>query len=487
MDILHLAAECYPAAKVGGLADVAGSLPRYQRKEGIAASVLIPGYGTPWLRESGREVVWSGTVANLYDCRIERITGAELGFDLYAAEIPELFGGGEIYGGATSHGGNRTGEAERFIAFQRAALRWIEGRKASFDIVHCHDHHAGLVPFMMTRCPLFDALASVPTVLTVHNAEYQGRYDWGKVALLPAFPPEESGLLEWGDSLNSLAAGLKCCWRITTVSPTYLRELRRRGSGLERLFVQEKRKSTGILNGIDTREWDPSRDPGIHRTYGSADAAEGKRANREYLCWQILEGSLEPSEDAGPLFSFIGRLVPGKGADLLPDLIADFMVREANARFLVLGTGNEELEERFRSMREWYGAGRSRRFAAVLAYDERLAHLIYAASDFLIMPSRVEPCGLNQLYSMRYGTIPVVRDTGGLSDTVRDLKEPGGYGITFGEFALEPAVKAVERALALHRQNARMEQLRREVMAKDFSWNASARSYITLYNELLKP
>ncbi len=487
MDILHLAAECYPAAKVGGLADVAGSLPRYQRKEGVAASVLIPGYGTSWLRERGREVVWSGTVANLYHCRIEKITGADLGFDLYTAELPGLFGGGGIYGGTPSRGGEKAGEAERFIAFQRAALRWMIGGEISFDLVHCHDHHAGLVPFMMTRCPLFGELASVPTVLTVHNAEYQGRYDWEKVALLPAFPPGESGLLEWGDSLNSLAAGLKCCWRFTTVSPTYLRELRRRGSGLERLFEHEKGKSTGILNGIDTGEWDPSRDPSIHRNYGSADAAEGKRANREYLCRQSLEGKLDPREEAGPLLSFIGRLVPGKGADLLPDLIADFMNRNANARFLVLGTGNEELEERFRSMREWYGGGASRRFAAVLAYDERLAHQIYAASDFLVMPSRVEPCGLNQLYSMRYGTIPVVRDTGGLSDTVRDLEEPGGYGITFGEFALAPAVKAVERALALHRQAERIEQLRREVMGKDFSWNASARSYINLYNQLLKP
>lgn len=473
MNVLHLSAECYPAAKVGGLADVAGALPRSLREEGAGASVLIPGYGTPWLKGRNRETVFSGIASNRYDFRIQRVE-ADLGFDLFTVDMPGLFEGPEIYGGRG---------AEAFIAFQRAALRWMAEAEPGFDIVHCHDHQTGLVPFMMTRCPVFDSLASIPTVLTVHNAQYQGRYEWDKVALLPAFPPGESGLLEWGDALNSLAAGLKCCWRITTVSPSYMMELRQHGGGLERLFDRERQKSTGILNGIDTREWDPATDPRIARNYTAEDVNAAKKSNREELCRRF---GLPPREHPGPVISYIGRLAREKGADLLPDLVSDFLDRGAEVTFLVLGTGDPALEKRFRGMREWYG-GELRRFAAVLEYDERLARQVYAGSDFLIMPSRVEPCGLNQLYSMRYGTIPVVRDTGGLSDTVKDLSGSGGYGITFGPFTLEAGVEALDRALRLYRDTARMKRLRREVMGKDYSWNASARAYINMYNQLLSP
>ncbi|MDZ7771821.1 MAG: glycogen/starch synthase [Balneolaceae bacterium] len=500
MKILHLSAECHPAAKVGGLADVVGALPRYQREEGVEASVIMPCYQTPWLRdraaaartvcegvipaEEGRKTGLEGTERGeqvpARPFRVLQIEEPGLGFDLYAVELEGLFEGEGIYPGPGDPARGVPGEAGHFIAFQRAVLDWVWEERPGFNLLHCHDHHTALVPFMTSRCPRYGDLAQMPTVLTVHNAQYQGRYDWEKTALLPDFDPSDSGLLEWGDTLNSLAAGLKCCWHITTVSPTYLQELGRRSAGLERLFRIERDKSTGILNGIDTREWDPSADPHIHYNYDSGDLENGKERNKAFL----LRQTGLPQADAGrvPLISFIGRLVGEKGADLLPDLFADLLDREVPVRFLLLGTGDPALHERFRAMSRWYGEQGS--FSAVIDYNEALAHQIYAGSDFLLMPSRVEPCGLNQLYAMRYGTLPVVRSTGGLRDTVTDHSEEGGCGIVFEEFTLEAAAEALDRAVALYSEAGRMGELRRRVMKKDYSWNASAIAYIELYERM---
>lgn len=487
MNVLHLSAECHPAAKVGGLADVVGALPRYQAGEGVGASVIIPHYNTPWLRERGpgARTDFEGELpgeggAPARSFRVLHFGEPDLGYELYTVDIGGLFEGEGIYPGPGDPARGVPGEAEHFIAFQRAALEWVLDAAPAFDLLHCHDHHTGLVPFMASRCPRYGRLARLPTVLTVHNAQYQGRWAWEKTALLPDFDPEDSGLLEWGDALNSLAAGLKCCWQITTVSPSYLEELTSRGAGLERLFRHEREKATGILNGIDTRQWDPAADPHIHYNYDAGDLEDGKARNKAFL---LRQAGL-PQSGAGrvPLVSFIGRLVGEKGADLLPDLFADLLDREVPVRFLLLGTGDPALHERFRAMGEWYGDSGS--FSAVIDYNEALAHQIYAGSDFLIMPSRVEPCGLNQLYAMRYGTLPVVRATGGLRDTVADFSEPGGYGVVFEEFTLEAAVEALERALALYGEPGRMQMLRRRAMGKDYSWNASAKEYIELYRSL---
>jgi len=478
LNIFHLSAECYPAAKVGGLADVVGSLPKYLRGQGVEASVIIPKYGTEWIKNQKFESVFSGKVGlddSTFSYSVEKEVGDSLGFPLYVAAIPKLFERAGIYGDPESSWGYED-EADRFFSFQIAALKWINSLANKPDVIHCHDHHTALIPFMMTQCGRFKTLKKIPTVVTVHNAEYQGSYSHEKQKLLPDFDELKVSLLDWGGRLNSLAAGLKCCEQITTVSPSYMKELRHNSSGLESLFAVKQNKSRGILNGIDESVWNPQTDRYLEHHYVVESISEGKKANKEVLCDEFNFDSERP------LISFIGRLVAEKGADLLPDLFASVLKSDKNVSFLVLGTGFPELHERFEKMSgEFVGF-----FDASLHYNEKLAHQIYAGSDFMIMPSRVEPCGLNQMYAMRYGTIPIVREVGGLKDTVHDISEAGGCGITFQEFTLEDARQALGRALKLYGTKKEFYDLRKKNMMLDYSWNASAKKYIKMYSQLIK-
>lgn len=478
MKIFHLSAECYPAAKAGGLADVVGSLPKYLRSRKMEAAVVMPRYATDWIGRQQYETVFEGSIPMGYReiaFRMVKEAKGILGFPLYMVDIPLYFDRESIYVDPRTGAGYED-EAERFIAFQKAALQWIKSLEQRPDIIHCHDHHTGLVPFMMTQAMPFRMLESIPTVLTVHNAEYQGIYGHEKQQLLPPYNLHKSGLLDWDGMLNSLAAGLKCCWQITTVSPSYMRELRNHSSGLERLFAHEKQKSRGILNGIDTNVWDPQADTYLDHHYSADTLKTGKRSNKKELCEQF---GLSPDR---PLVSFIGRLVGEKGADLLPDLFSKVLDQGREVSFMVLGTGDPELHDRFRAMSDRYMGF----FDASLSYNEQLAHQIYAGSDFMVMPSRVEPCGLNQMYAMRYGTVPVVRNIGGLKDTVIDIGGKGGYGFTFDEFSLEAALHAVQRALEWYEQKPAFDETRKRLMKLDFSWNVSAASYIELYKQLIE-
>lgn len=478
MKILHLSAECYPAAKVGGLADVVGSLPKYLCKSGVKASVAMPKYGTAWIQNQNFEPIFTGCFTmdeNRVQFSVQKTTSVDLGFPLYMVDIPGYFDRPGVYGDP-QEGTAYDDEAERFIAFQRAVLEWVKSMREQPGVVHCHDHHTGLVPFMMTQCRIFDSLKHIPTVLTVHNAEYQGIYSHQKQRLLPQFNLENVGLLDWNGALNSLAAGLKCCWQITTVSPSYMKELRQESNGLERLFAGEQQKSCGILNGIDEEVWNPAEDPFLTYHFTKETAIDGKKANKESLCDRFGFKSNRP------LISFIGRLVHEKGADLLPNLFTSIIQQQHDVSFIVLGTGNLDLHERFSAMNDRFVGF----FDASLHYNEKLAHRIYAGSDFMIMPSRVEPCGLNQMYAMRYGTVPIVHNVGGLKDTVRDLNQPDGYGICFDSLTLEAAQEAIERALTLYLKKESFANVRGKIMQLDFSWNASAEKYIAMYKQLIK-
>jgi starch synthase len=310
----------------------------------------------------------------------------------------------------------------------------------------------------------------------VHNAEYHGAYDRGKGHLLPNFDDHNFGLLDWDGKLNCLAAGLKTCWQITTVSESYMEELSYNSNGLEWLFQSEQQKSRGIINGIDTNVWNPDDDPMIAHSYNKRKTADGKRKNKKVLCDEF---GLDPQY---PTISFIGRLVREKGADLLPDLFRSFLESEQSVNFIVLGTGDRELHHQFESMSNRFIGY----FDATLDYNESLAHQIYAGSDFMIMPSRVEPCGLNQMYCMRYGTVPIVRNVGGLKDTVLDISRDDGYGFTFNDFTFHAAHDAVQRAIDLFKDGRKMAGIRKRIMNLDFSWNASAKEYIKMYTELIE-
>lgn len=478
MKIIHISTECYPVAKVGGLADVVGSLPKYLIDEGEYAEVIMPKYANNWTLEHKFETVYSNSF-NFWGeeivFEVQNLTNNKLGFPLYVINIPGKFDRPGVYIDPWS-GHPYWDEKDRFISFQIAALEYINSTEVLPDIVHCHDHHTGLIPFMMSECNRYRELAEIPTLITVHNAEYQGKYDIDSYKLLPAFNIDKLGLLDWDGALNSLASALKSAWRITTVSKSYMNELQAQDHGLQELFKHEQLKSLGIINGIDDQVWNPATDPLLDYNFSFRNRKSGKRKNKESLC---KEFNIDPNL---PTISFIGRLVREKGADLLPDLIASFKEKKRKVNFVLLGTGDPQLHEVFSNMADNYVGF----FDATLEYNEKLAHQMYAGSDFILMPSRVEPCGLNQMFAMRYGTIPIVRAVGGLKDSVIDIKQEDGYGICFDKFNLENAEEAINRALDLFEKQSVFNQVRSKVMKLDFSWNQSAKKYINVYKQLIQ-
>jgi starch synthase len=470
MEIIHLSAECYPVAKVGGLGDVVGALPKYEQQSGHIVKVVMPRYRTTFFEENEFDLVHQGGLwlgGDWHHFNVWKESSNKLGFDLYLVDVPGLLDTQGVYG--------YFNDPERFTAFQVATLDWLSAWKHQPDIVHCHDHHAGLVPFMMTQCAKYAALKSIPTVFTIHNAQYQGQMGWDRLYWLPAFDPWKAGLLDWQHQINPMAAAVKCAWRVTTVSPGYMEELMVSAGGLEALFRQEAFKCSGILNGIDTALWDPATDGMLTEHYSSRNVVSGKKKNKDIICRVFHLDSRKP------LFAFIGRLVWDKGADLLPDIIGrSVQETDGEASFLVLGSGDSHIAWRLEELK----AHLNSQYNTFIGYNEKLSHLIYAGSDFMIMPSRVEPCGLNQLYSLRYGTVPMVRSTGGLKDTVVDFGDPGGYGIRFNHSSVWDVCYSVGRAMDLYRDARRLNELRHRMMKLDFSWIKSAQQYIDLYYSL---
>ena len=470
MEIVHVTAECYPMAKAGGLGDVLGALPKYQVEQGHVAKVVMPMYRTKFLYSNQWEVVHKGGT-NLgnrwFDYTIIKELTNKLGFDLYLVDINGLLDREKVYG--------YNDDTERFISFQIATLDWMTKWEHRPDVVHVHDHHTALIPFMMMNCYAFRSLSGVPTVLTIHNAQYQGQFSWDKSNYIPSWDSWRSGMLEWDNAINPLAAGIKAAWKVTTVSPNYMNELRFMSNGLEPIFEYEKGKCTGILNGIDTKVWDPESDSYINDHYSSLTVQQGKRESKKALA-EVFGLDIDK-----PLFVFIGRLVGEKAADLLPQVIGDsfyYIGRKMN--FLILGSGDPEVEKQLEGMKS-VSAGD---YNCYIGYNEQLSHQMYAGADFLLMPSRVEPCGLNQMYAMRYGTVPLVRNTGGLSDTVKDIGETGGYGLTFNYAAVGDITQAIYRAVELYADEKKFHKVRQVMMGLDFSWDRSAIEYINLYKSL---
>jgi starch synthase len=467
MEIIHVSAECYPVAKAGGLGDVVGALPKYQNKMGHLAKVVMPMYRTKFLYENEFEVVHKGGfgMSNYwFDYTIIKESTNFLGFDLYLVDIFGLLDREKIYG--------YNDDTERFTAFQIAVVDWISKWKHTPDVVHVHDHQAGLIPFMMQNCFAYRHLNYIQTVLTIHNAEYQGWMGWDKAGYIPDWDKWKWGSLDWEKNINPLASGIKCAKKVTTVSPGYLNELKYNANGLEKLFEYEKGKCFGILNGIDEEVWDPATDKYIELNYSVEDATSGKEGNKKVLCQQF---NLDESK---PLIVFIGRLVSEKAADLLPQAISDAIYgMEGSMNFLILGSGDPSVEWQLQQLNGSFMGY----YNSQIGYNEKLSHQMYAGADFLLMPSRVEPCGLNQMYAMRYGTIPIVRNTGGLKDTVKDFGEPGGYGICFNNATVWDITYSIHRAVELYKQQERIDEIRSTIMQIDFSWENSAGRYIELY------
>lgn len=471
MKIFHLSAECYPIAKVGGLADVVGALPKYQNLAGLQAAVVMPFYNRKFVHENTFDVVFQGTTLlgtrRIYFEILKEQTD-KLGFELYLIKIPGLLDRENIY--------SYPDEKEQFLAFQICFLDWINWSGQTPDLVHCHDHHSGLVPFLMYNSNLYRRLAHIPTIFTIHNGQYHGAFGWDNLHYLPEIDFYKTGLLDWNGGINPLASAVKCCWRFTTVSPSYLQELSISSNGLEYLFYVERDKGVGIINGIDTDVWNPETDPMLAEHFNATTVAKGKQKNKEILCERF---NLSPEK---PLIAFIGRLVTEKGSDQLPAAIERSIKEHGDkVNFLILGAGETDTEISLNQLKQLY----PQNYNAFIGYDESLAHLVYAGADFLLMPSRVEPCGLNQMYSMRYGTMPIVRSTGGLKDTVIDFGDEGGYGIRFENVTVDDICVSVTRAVVLYKDTRKMQTLRKRMMALDFSWDRSAKEYMNLYESLI--
>lgn len=467
MEIIHVSAECYPVAKAGGLGDVVGALPKYQNRLGHIAKVVMPMYHTRFLYQHQFEVVHKGSfgMANYWlDYTIIKETGNTLGFDLYLVDIYGLLDREKIYG--------YDDDIERFMAFQIAVVDWISKWQHRPDIINVHDHHAALIPFMMQNCIVYRHLSSIKTILTIHNAQYQGWIGWDRSNLLPEWDRWKWGMLDWEKTINSLASGIKCASKVNTVSPGYLEELRHEANGLEKLFEYERGKCFGILNGIDNEVWDPETDTYIEENFGVENSQEKKRANKKVLCDTFN------LDETKPLIVFIGRLVGEKAADLLPQVIGDSIYfMEGKMNFLVLGSGDPAIENQLSDLHSHFFGY----YNSMIGYNEKLSHQMYAGADFLLMPSRVEPCGLNQMYALRYGTIPMVRRTGGLKDTVKDFGEEGGFGICFNQASVGDICFSVHRAIQLYEDKEKVNKIRKRIMDIDHSWEKSAEVYINLY------
>lgn len=471
MNVMHLSAECYPVAKVGGLGDVVGALPRYLCEVGVNASVVMPYYDRKFVQENSFDTVFTSTGilgSKTYQYTILKESTNKLGFELYLIHIPGILDRKEVY--------CYPDEIEQFICFQLSFIDWISKTEQKPDIIHCHDHHSGLIPFLITHSIAYRNLSTIPTVCTIHNGQYQGWFGWNKISYLPDFDLSKAGLLDWSNCINSLATAVKCCWRFTTVSPSYLEELSYNSNGLEKLFQMEKNKGLGIINGIDTEVWDPEKDPMISKNYSIESIEQGKKENKKLLCKEFGLSTVKP------LIVFIGRLVGEKGADLLAESVSTCIDRfDGKLNFLILGSGDPSIEKTLLALSKKY----KKNYGVYIGYDEELSHRIYAGADFLIMPSRVEPCGLNQLYAMRYGTIPVVHKTGGLKDTVLDISERNGYGLNFETLNVESISDTLGRAMDLYKDATKLKKIRKEIMLLDFSWHRSAMDYIELYKSLI--
>jgi starch synthase len=485
MRVLEVASEAVPFAKTGGLADVAGSLPGALARLGCDVTLVLPAYrevfthGLP-IESTGIEFeVPIGTrrpIAHVHRCQLPNSSVTVL---LVAND--ELFDRPTLYGGASDYPDN----AERFIFFSRAALEVACRQAAPFDLIHCHDWQTGLVPaYQKILYRDWPAVAQARTVMTIHNMAYQGLF-WHWDMLLTGLDWKYFNWqqMEFHQQLNLLKTGIVFADAVSTVSPTYAHEIQTAagGCGLEGLLASRADVLTGIVNGIDTDAWNPATDPHIPRHYGPADVAEGKYAARVALAARL--GHAAP--DNRPLVAFVGRLVEQKGVALIVELLGR-LAGTGRAHFVVLGTGETAAEDSLRRA----AASFPGTVDVVIGFDEGLAHLIQAAADIVLVPSQFEPCGLTQLYAQRYGSLPVVRATGGLVDTVIDAtpetrRDGRATGFMFGPAEPNAFVHAVERALEAHSDRDGWQPLVSRVMRQDWSWEASGREYLQLFERTL--
>lgn len=481
MQIVFAASECVPFAKTGGLADVVGALPAELTQLGHRVTVYLPLYrGVLEKLNKPKTVLASLTIPFSFYNRFVRIVDGGLleGVQFYFVDCPELFDREGLYG---TPAGDYPDNAERFGLFARAVLE-ASKQLGVPDVFHAHDWQAAMLPVYLRTTYYFDpVLRKIPCVLTIHNAGYQG---W--------FPPKttEQLLLPWDvftmdklehfDTFNFLKGGIVYSDAITTVSPTYAREIQTAefGFSLESIFQRRAADLHGILNGVDTSAWNPATDALIAAHY-SARRLEGKRICRRDL---LHAYALDSVPETTPVVGIVSRLATQKGFDLIAAMIDDLVQEEMV--LLVLGSGEPHYEKFFAETAEKY----PEKIAVHIGYDNVLAHKIEAGADMFLMPSRYEPCGLNQIYSLLYGTPPIVRATGGLEDTVQEWNAETRSGTGFKFEGLDPQdlLATLRRAFVAFQDTASWQQLQRNGMAQDFRWKKPAKEYVSVYENVAR-
>ncbi len=471
MRVLICASEGAPFAKTGGLADVIGALPKALKQNGCDARVIMPYYkkikekniayykGYSFVK-IGQELEYVGVFHSVYD-----------GIDFYFIDNDKYFNRDTLYG--------HTDDGERFAFFDFAVLEAIKVIDFFPNVIHCNDWQTGLIPYILKTNYYNDyRYQFTKTVYSIHNIQYQGMYSMEMMRIL--FMPY-SPSLEFDGCINFMKTGIMEANKITTVSPTYKDETLtdEYGYKLNNILGMRYYDYSGILNGIDVDKYNPETDKNIYCNYSIDDVLEKKKINKTKL---LEEFGLDSKADC-PLFGLVSRLADQKGIDLLMPIMDD-VIQYSNAKFILMGSGNKEYEDYFRYLEGRYPD----RFKCYIGYSDPVAQKIYAGSDIFLMPSKFEPCGLGQLIAMRYGTLPLVRETGGLKDTVVPFNKytKEGTGFTFKRFDAWDLKDTMFRAMDVYNNDREAwNGLVKQGMEKDYSWNSSALVYMDLYNKLI--
>ena len=476
--VLHVASEMHPFVKTGGLADVAGALPEALGRRGIDVHVAIPGYRKALAVAAKMGITWATTPMTIEVGGIDHQVGIGTvrfgAVTVHLLACNECFDRDGVYGPTPNH--DYEDNPRRFALFAKAALALPGAIGWKPHIVHCHDWQTGLIPPLLER-GFNRALPATRTVFSIHNIAYQGAFwhfdmkltglDWA------LFNPLQ---LEHYQKLNSLKAGIVFADRVTTVSKRYAEEIQQAefAFGLESVIRGNAYKLDGITNGIDADVWNPATDKTLAAPYTAADLT-GKAA-----CKRALRREAGLAEGPAAVATVVSRLVEQKGIDLVIDAVEPYVLA-GRLQLVVLGAGDYQLEQRLNALQArhpgwvyaWYG------------YNETLAHQFIAGSDIFLMPSRTEPCGLTQMYAMRYGTLPIVRYTGGLADTVEDVATGTGTGFTFGPIDIGHFSSVIDRALGLYEHfPAQWRDAQLRAMARDFSWARVSAEYEQMYREM---
>jgi starch synthase len=478
--VLFVASEGVPFAKTGGLADVVGTLPAALEEQGVEVKVLLPYYRMVKEGKVPTTLIAEDLEVNLglINHPFNLMAPAASGSPCYLVARDEFYDRSYLYG---TPRGDYFDNLERFAFFCGVVLPFCQALEFAPDVIHCHDWQSALVPvYLKQRWAGEKVLAQAKTVFTIHNLAYQGLFPKDKYPLLGLdWSFFSINGLEYYDQINLLKGGIVTADAVTTVSPRYSEEIQTPefGYGLDGVLRTRAGQLHGIINGVDYQDWSPETDSLIPATFSGKDL-QGKAANKAALM-EAFDLSKDLAE--APLLAVISRLADQKGFDLLAEILPQLMKQKL--MLVILGTGDEKYHHWLQAEAPKYKG----KLGVKIAFNNQLAHLIEAGADMFLMPSRYEPCGLNQIYSMKYGTIPVARETGGLADTVTPVGDPKtpGTGFLFSDYTPEAFLKAIHTALDAYANKELWRRIMTHAMTQDFSWKVSARKYLELYKSLV--